>query len=145
MAEAIKQIQARYPGSETFKFGDGPDLSRQLITLVRDGKKTATCTAMRDIESGEEAMPQVGRHDIALNWDGSPAFVVETISLETIRFRDVQEAFALAEGENTTLVGWQSDHKKYFERNGGFDPNMKLLCERFRVIEEFSSENTTPA
>ena len=25
----------------------------------------------------------------------------------------------------------RNDHREYFERNGGFDPNMKLICERF--------------
>ncbi|MFY0612858.1 MAG: ASCH domain-containing protein [Hyphomicrobiaceae bacterium] len=139
MSDKVQEIQARYPGSETFKFGDEAELSRSLLGLVRDGKKTATCMAMYDIESGKESMPQVGRRDIALNWDGSPALVVETVSLEIIRFRDVPEDFALAEGENATLAGWQSDHKEYFERNGGFDPDMKVLCERFRVIEDLDA------
>jgi uncharacterized protein YhfF len=51
------------------------------------------------------------------------------------RFCDVTEDFALAEGENTSLGGWRAVHKAYFARNGGFDPDMMLICERFRVIE----------
>lgn len=94
MAEPIEQIRARYPESETFVFGDCPELSQLLLKLVRDGKKTATCTAMRDIQSGKEAHPQIGRRDIGLNWDGSPALAIETISITIIRFRDVSEAFA---------------------------------------------------
>lgn len=45
----------------------------------------------------------------------------------------------LFEGENTTLSDWHSDHKDYFERNGGFDADMKVLCERFRMVEDFES------
>ncbi|MEO1277180.1 MAG: ASCH domain-containing protein, partial [Pseudomonadota bacterium] len=44
---------------------------------------------------------------------------------------------ALAEGENDSLEGWRADHRAYFERNGGWSPDMMLLCERFRVIEDF--------
>ena len=139
MTDCINEIQARYPGSKTFVFGDGPELNRLLLDLVRSGKKTATCTALRDIEDGTEAMPKVGRRDLSLNWDGSPALVIETLSIEIVSFRNVSEAFALAEGENTTLAGWQRDHRNYFARNGGFDADMKVVCERFRVVEDFAN------
>jgi len=134
----LETLRARYPGAETFKFGDSPGLSAQLIDLVRQGKKTATCGALRDYESGGEAHPAVGRHDIALNWDDTPALVIETVSLDLVRFCDVTEAFALAEGENETLDGWRADHERYFTRNGGFDPDMMLVCERFRLVEDLT-------
>ncbi len=47
---------------------------------------------------------------------------------------EVPEAFALAEGENDTLDGWRRDHRVYFERTGGWAPDMLLMCERFRVV-----------
>lgn len=127
-----------YPNAETFTFGDSQALSDQLINLVLVGKKTATCGALRDFESGKEAMPVLGRQDIVLNWDGSPALVIETINIAIIKFIDVEEAFALAEGENDSLAGWQLDHQAYFERNGGFSPEMLLVCERFSLIEGFN-------
>ena len=136
--ERIDDVRARYPGSTTFVFGDGPELNRQLLELVRSGRKTATCMALRDVEDGKEAMPQVGRRDLSLTWDGLPALVIETVSVEIVRFRNVSAAFALAEGENTTLAGWQRDHQSYFARNGGFDADMKVVCERFRVIEDLA-------
>jgi hypothetical protein len=37
------------------------------------------------------------------------------------------------------LSGWRRDHQAYFERNGGFDPEMLLVCERFRLVEDFGS------
>nr|WP_239479707.1 ASCH domain-containing protein [Actibacterium sp. 188UL27-1] len=107
-----------------------------LIALVRSGKKTATCGALRDFDPGGEAMPAIGRFDIALNWDGSPAFVIETVKVTRRRFCDVDADFALAEGENDTLEGWQRDHQRYFERNGGWHPEMVVVCERFRLVED---------
>ena len=80
----------------------------------------------------------VGRRDISLNWDGTPAVVIETVSVTEKRFCDMDAEFALAEGENETLEGWRQDHRAYFERNGGWDLEMMLICERFRVVEDLA-------
>ncbi len=119
----------------TFTFGDGPDLCARLLDLVRQGHKTATCGALSDYTQGGETMPQVGRQDIALNWDGTPALLIETTEVTTRRFCDVDESFALAEGENDSLEGWAADHRAFFERNVGWQPDMLLVCERFRLIK----------
>ncbi|MCT8159475.1 ASCH domain-containing protein [Pseudoruegeria sp. SHC-113] len=136
----IAALKAKYPGAVTFKFGDNPTLSAELIALVRAGRKTATCGALRDYEAGGEALPEVGRRDIALNWDDTPAFVIETVEVTLKRYCDVDEAFALEEGENPDLAGWRAGHEAYFRRNGGFDPEMMLVCERFRMIEDLQPD-----
>jgi uncharacterized protein YhfF len=64
--------------------------------------------------------------------------VTRTVRLEQIRFCDVSEASALAEGENADLAGWRKDHKAFFERNGGFDPEMLLLFEHFELVEDLA-------
>ena len=135
MNNTLEALRKKYPNSTTFKFGDSEPLCNLLLNLVRKGKKTATCGALRDFESGGEDMPVVGRKDIALNWDDSPALVIETVEVTHQRFCDVKEGFALKEGENDDLEGWREDHRQYFERNGGFDNEMMLVCERFKLIE----------
>lgn len=136
-AVTLEEARARYPGAETFAFGDTPALSARLLDLVRAGRKTATCGALREFQSEAEPMPVVGRIDIALDWDGRPALAIETLDVKIRRFCDVDEEFALAEGEDETRDGWADGHRKYFERNGGWDPEMKLVCERFRLVEDF--------
>lgn len=128
---------ARYPGAVTFKFGDSQEMSDDLLALVRAGKKTATCGALRDFGPEGEPPPVPGRRDIALEWDGRPAVAIETLAVEIRRFCDMDEDFALAEGENDDLDGWRRDHRRYFERHGGWSEDMELICERFRVIEDF--------
>ena len=64
----------------TFKFGDSEELSDRLIALVREGKKTATCGALREYGPGK------------------------------------------------------------FERTGGFDPEMVLVCERFRLVRDLEAD-----
>lgn len=134
----LDEAMAKYPGAVTFRFGDGPEMSAELVALVRAGRKTATCGALRDFGEGGEAPPEKGRRDIVLNWDGTPALAIETQEVTVRRFCDVDADFALAEGENDTLEGWREDHRRYFERNGGWSEDMELICERFRVVEDFA-------
>ena len=131
--------QARNDDPITFIFGDNEQLCNELLRLVRSGRKTATCGALREFGPDGDAMPVVGRRDVALNWDGTPALILETLEVSQTRFCDVEESFALAEGENDDLEGWRRDHQRYFERNGGFDKEMMLVCERFKLVHDFES------
>ena len=136
MSETLESLKARYPGAEEFKFGDNPKLSEELLALVIGGQKTATCGAARDFGDGKEAMPVVGRRDIALNWDDTPACVIETVEVTLMPYDQVPADFARDEGEgDRSLENWRDNHRRYFERNGGFSPDMMLVCERFKVIE----------
>ena len=131
-------VQSRYPDAQTFTFGDTADLCARLIALVRAGKKTATCGALAGYVDSPDEMPVVGRHDIALNWDGTPALVIRTTAVQEIRFCDVTESMALAEGENEDLAGWRRDHQAFFTRNGGFDPQMMLVFEHFEMVADLA-------
>lgn len=138
MTDEIEDLQDTYPGAGTFRFGDGPEMCQHLIALVRKGKKRATSAALADFEDDPDSMPLVGRCDIAANWDGTPALVIRTTGLEEIRFCDVTEEMARAEGEGETLLDWRKAHKAYFKRNGEYDPEMMLLFEYFEVVEDLA-------
>ena len=139
----LDDILARYPDAETFTFGDSRALCDALLALVRSGKKTATCGALRDYIEGDDPMPEVGRQDVALDWDENPALVIETVEVRIRRFCDVDADFALAEGENDSLDGWAEGHRAWFERSGGWSANMELVCERFRVVEDLALLDVT--
>jgi uncharacterized protein YhfF len=124
------------PEPVRFRFGDSRALCDELTALVLSGAKTATCAALRDVESGAEPMPVVGRRDIATDWDGTPVALIETTEVTVRRFDEVDAAFALAEGENDALEGWREAHRRYFARNGGWSPDMQLVCERFRLVQD---------
>lgn len=131
----LEEARARYPGAVTFRFGDSADMNDALIALVASGRKRATCGAARDYAGRQAELPVAGRCDIVTRWNGTPALVIETVEVTRRRFCDIDEDFALAEGENDDLDGWRRDHEAYFRRNGGFDPDMELVCERFRLVE----------
>lgn len=134
-----RDSEEKHAESISFTFGDNEDLCNELLRLIRLGRKTATCEALRAFGPDGEELPVVGRRDIALNWDGSPALLLETLDVRQVRFCDVDESFALAEGENADLEGWRKDHQAYFERSGGFSRTMMLVCERFRLVHDFAS------
>lgn len=138
MTDDMEDLQVTYPGAGTFTFGDSPELCAELLDLVRQGRKTATCEALAAFDDDPKSKPQPGRCDIAANWDGTPALVIRTTKVQKVRFKDVTEEMALAEGENDTLDGWRRDHEAYFKRNGGFDPEMMLLFEHFELVEDLS-------
>ncbi len=128
-------LPPEYATAHHFQFGDSPELADDLLARVLSGQKTATCGALRDIAAGEP-MPQVGRRDVVLDGQGRPACAIETTDVTICRFCDVDDAFAVAEGEGPYAV-WRDGHIRFFERNGGFHPEMELVCERFRLVHIF--------
>lgn len=126
-------LPARYADAVQFRFGDSPRLADELLGLVLAGKKTATCGALRDHEGGEP-MPEIGRRDVVLDGQGRPACVIETTAVEIVAFDAVTVGFAEAEGEGP-YAAWRDGHIEYFQRNGGWDGQMKLVCERFALVE----------
>lgn len=132
----IDRPRSRYPRAFTSDFGDTPGLSEHLIKLVREGKKTATSSALRDYQVANEPLPEVGRHEIVLDFSGEPALVLKTIWVEVIEFDAVDWSFARDEGEDETLESWRATHKEFFARNGGFNWQMQLVCQRFVLVED---------
>lgn len=112
------------------RFGDTPQLQDELAALVCSGRKTASCGAVN-----RDAPPAVGQLSLIEDSQGRPRCVIETLSVQTMRYCDVGTDFARAEGEgDLSLDYWQAAHRAYFARNGGFDPQMMLWCETFRVV-----------
>ncbi|MBL6427308.1 MAG: ASCH domain-containing protein [Maritimibacter sp.] len=138
MTDDMEDLNQTYPGAGNFTFGDTPKLCADLLALVRAGTKTATCERLSEFDGDPDARPKVGRCDIAMNWDGTPALVIRTTQVDEVAFKDVTEEMALAEGENDDLAGWRADHEAYFTRNGGFDENMMLLFEHFELVEDLA-------
>ena len=122
---------------ETFSFGDSPALADQLLALVLEGKKRATCWAISEGLKGA----LVGKSMVVLDGKRRPRVVLTTNELVQRRFDDVDDQFAYDEGEgDRSLAYWREAHKRYFTRLGVFQPDMMLWCERFSlgyVIERY--------
>ena len=139
--KTLQEIIDANPEAETFRFGDSKKLCDSILALIRSGKKTATCEALRVYGKGGDEMPEAGRRDVALEWDGTPAVMLETVEVTTRKFSEMDAAFVAAQGEFRDLEHWRKGYEAYFRRTGGFDPDMELMCERFRVVEDFGGND----
>ena len=121
---------------DSYAMGDSPELADELLALVLEGKKTASCDSLQLMQKDNIPMPKVGDKYLLLDGRQKPAAVIETVEVTIRRFDEVDEAFARAEGEGDLSYDyWRQGHKEYFTRNGGFSEDMKLVCECFRLCE----------
>jgi uncharacterized protein YhfF len=104
---------------DAWGFGDSPTLSDVLLTLVLDGRKTASCNLLRETELERWPGTEVGAYNIILDGGGHPRAVIRTVSVHRCAFRDVTAEHAYREGEDDrTLDSFRREHIRYFNRVG---------------------------
>lgn len=125
--------------AEAWAFGASPAQADDLLALVLDGIKTATASSLWDYEEAGNPVPAAGEFSIVLDGLGRPRVVIETTEVRTVPFDEVTAAHAHAEGEGDgTLAHWREVHERFWrthsENPRGFEPDMPVVCERFRVV-----------
>ncbi|VXC66379.1 ASCH domain-containing protein [Enterobacterales bacterium 8AC] len=131
----IDRLTEKYPNAISWAFGDSPELADELVALVMQGGKTATCGSLHAFEQ-EEVSPSVGGYSIILSGEGQPVCVIRTLALRLVRFPEVSEEQARKEGEgDLSLEYWRTEHQAFFEREGTFAENMELVFEEFQLVE----------
>ncbi len=125
---------------EVWHFCDNEKSANQLIQLVLQGIKTATCGLVWSYEAEGEKLPDAGDISIITNWEGEPLCIIETTQADIKAFNEVDARHAYEEGEgDCSLDYWRKVHWEVFSRECaalGKEPceDMLLLCERFRVL-----------
>ena len=136
---SLEQALSRYPGAQTFRYGDSATLNAEVLALVRSGAKTVTCDATAAFSARGEPVPEVGRVDIALDWQGAPALAQRTLEVFTVPFDAMTEAFVAPMGEFRDLAHWRDGYEAYLRRSGHFAPDVEMLVERFELVEDFGA------
>lgn len=125
---------------EANQFGDNSGLADELGNLVRQGVKTATCSALWEWEAEGCDIPKIGSKTIVLDGNGNPMCIIETTEVTIRAFNEVDAQFAFEEGEDDrSLESWRREHWRYFSRvlptiGKQPTPEMLLVCVRFRVV-----------
>ena len=108
--------------------------------LTVDGIKTATCSAKILYDFEREALPKIGDVNIITNWKKEPICVIQITKVELKKFEEIDEAWAIKEGEGDfSLSFWKIGHEKIFrtalkEYGLEFQTDLLLVCEEFEKL-----------
>jgi uncharacterized protein YhfF len=122
------------------RFGWTEELSDELLGLVLDGRKRATCCLMQQIETGKEGRAQIGGYCVVLDGRDRPAAIWRTTDVSVRAVNQVDDAFAWDEGEgDRTRADWLRMHNDYYQalaaREGfAYDDGMPAVFERFTIV-----------
>ncbi|KZR13801.1 ASCH domain-containing protein [Klebsiella aerogenes] len=131
----LREIEMKYPGAGAWQMGDSPELASELANLIKKGIKTASCGSFASYQQ-EESAPRIGSYNIILDGQNVPVCVIRLVSLQLVRFYDINEEFARKEGEgDLSLEYWKKEHQRFFIREGHFSEDMELIAEEFEVVE----------
>jgi uncharacterized protein YhfF len=125
---------------DVFAFGRGARMNAALAHMVAKGRKRATAGWLAAEEACKNVIPTPGLVSIVTDGFGFPVCAIETTSVDLVRFADVPEDFALAEGEgDRSLADWMEGHRAFFMRQSedlgiAFDDDAIVFLERFRVL-----------
>ena len=115
-------------------WGDSPAMADELGTLIAQGIKTATCSALWEWETEGNLIPAPGLVTIVLDGRGEPLCIVETVEVSVHNYNDVDADFARAEGEgDLSLNYWRDAHRNFFScaPSPGSTRSFQKICRWF--------------
>lgn len=126
-------------GLRTIEFGTPGDFRDELTNLVLKGVKRATATTRQEYLDENEEVEHLGE-ELYLLGNGEKVLgkIVVTEVVE-VKFKDVPDRFALAEGEGD-LSGddFRTSHKRYWSRLGvEVDDLTPVVLLYFDLIEKY--------
>lgn len=112
----------------------------ECAELVAAGRKRATATSLEELELQGQPLPRSGDLAVVTGFDGNAVAVIETDRVEVHRLGDIDEHFAMAEGEGDgSLAWWREAHLRYYsevlaDSGTPVDDDLLIACEHFRVV-----------
>ena len=127
-------------------YGDTPELSEELLALIRTGQKRAGTGLLWAYEADDQALPEAGDIEIVVDHHNEPALVTRLTSVEIGPYAEVTPAYAAIEGEGDgSLDYWRRAHWAFFSRECqriGREPSeaMPVICSIFEVLNDVPRE-----
>ena len=122
---------------DAWAFGEAPD---KLASLVKNGMKTATCSAYDLYYAENERLPQAGDYSVILDAGGEAVCIIQTTRVYVIAFDQVSEEHAYKEGEgDRSLQYWRKVHEEFLKEelasiSKPFHEKVRVVCEEFEVV-----------
>ena len=119
---------------ESWSFGDAPD---KLAALVKNGVKTATCSAYDLYQTEGEPIPKAGDYSVILDSKGEAICIVKTTKVYVTAFDQVSQEHAYKEGEgDRSLAYWRKVHIDFLTRE------LAEINKAFTNVDMFLHERT---
>ena len=135
----------RFPvvnGLRGIEFGTQGEFREKLISLILEGKKRATAGTLEwDYKAEGEPIESVGENLAVINSAGQHVATIQATKVEVVRFADVPDEFALAEGEgDLSGVDFRESHQRYWSRQGlTISDDTEIVLLYFELVEKFQS------
>lgn len=131
----------------TFALGQPGPMRDRLVESVLAGRKTATSWPQVFYDMEGLALPRAGDRFRLIDSAAAPVGVVETVRTDVVRFGDVQDDVAQAEGQGfANHHDWRAVHFAYWDRfsedvraflrnpRWSIDDDTPVVVERFRHV-----------
>lgn len=131
----------------TYALGEPGPMRDRLVESVLAGRKTATSWLRVFYEMEGLPLPRAGDRFRLIDSSAAPVGVVETVRADVVRFADVQDDVARAEGQGfASHDDWRAVHFAYWDRfrdnvraylgNPGWsiDDDTPVVVEHFRHV-----------
>lgn len=106
-------------GLRSIEFGTPGDSRSRLVDLVVHGNKRATAGLLHDYAKENEAVEHVGECLAMLDNEGKHVATLQVTRVETSRFVDVPDEFALTEAEgDLNAADFRASHREYWTKAG---------------------------
>ena len=126
-------------GLRAIELGTKGEFREQLNALVLSGKKLATAGILeRDYQAENEPIENVGEKLVVLDNDRRQVATIKATKVEVVRFADVPDEFALAEGEGD-LSGedFKRSHLRYWSNLGlKIDGDTEIVLLYFELVNQ---------
>jgi uncharacterized protein YhfF len=130
-------------------YGDSMELSRELIELIRSGRKRAGTGLLWAYEYDRQDIPEAGQIEVIVDHEHNPFLVTRLGSVKVQPFGDVSAEYAAIEGEgDRSLEYWREGHWAFFSRECrriGKAPTqqMPVICIVFELLTAVSDGTAT--
>lgn len=121
-------------------YGDSPELSRELLALIRSGRKRAGTGLLWAYEHDGEHIAKAGDIELVLDHRLEPVMVTRIVSSEVVPYAAVTAEYAAIEGEGDgSLEYWRQAHWAFFSRECRRigrqpDESMPVICSVFELL-----------
>jgi uncharacterized protein YhfF len=136
-------------GMPVCEFGFPGALRDRLVAAVLRGEKIAGASLRLEYQpEGDDPFPEVGTRSVIVDSYHRPVGIVEITEVRVVRAAEVDQQFAVDEGEGfQSVADWRAAHERFWGANADreaagaepltIDDDTLVVCERFRLVERF--------